>query len=104
MAHPREQHRPAPAKKKRGRKPSLLRGATGEFMTVKLDKSKRKVLVSGHSGILKKGSIDKILKGYLAIAKRAKKAGRTLHYTVRVSPDGEAKLVTETCRRARHRE
>lgn len=83
------------AAKKRGRKPSLLRGATGEFMTVKLDKSKRKVHVSGHSGIPRKGSIDKILKGYFAIAKKAKKAGRTLHYTVRVSPDGEAKLVNE---------
>ncbi|KGT81817.1 hypothetical protein MA20_02910 [Bradyrhizobium japonicum] len=62
---------------------------------MKLDKSKRKVHVSGHSGIPRKGSIDKILKGYFAIAKKAKKAGRTLHYTVRVSPDGEAKLVNE---------
>lgn len=89
MAQPKELHRPATAKKKRGKK--LLRGATGKYMTVRTLQDSSE----GLSRIARKGSIDKILKGYIAVAKKAKKAGRPLDYTVRVSPDGDAKLVAE---------
>jgi hypothetical protein len=91
MAQPKELHRPTTAKKKRGKKRSLLRGTTGKYMTVR----KLQVSSEGLSAIARKGSIDKILKGYIAVAKRAKKVGRPLDYTVRVSPDGDAKLVAE---------
>jgi O-acetyl-ADP-ribose deacetylase (regulator of RNase III) len=94
MAQTREQHRPASAQRKRGRKRSELRGATGEFVIVKLGKSKKKVRIPvGPSGIAEKGPVGNLLKGYYAAVKKAKKAGRPLDYTFRVSPDGKAKQV-----------
>jgi DNA-binding Lrp family transcriptional regulator len=95
MAQPREQHRLATAKKKRGKKRSLLRGAAREFMTVRFGKSKRKVHISPErlSAITEKRLIEQILKGYFAVVKEAQKAGHPLDYTIRVSPDGDAKPV-----------
>ncbi len=95
MTQPREQHQPVTAKKRRGKKRSLLRGATGEFTTVRLGKKKVHISSERLSKLAEKDLIKKMLKGYFAVVTEAKRVGHPLDYTVRVSPDGDVKPVTE---------
>jgi hypothetical protein len=96
MTQPREQHRPVTAKKRRGKKRSLLRSATGEFTTVRLGKKKVHIWSERLSKLVEKEPIKKMLKGYFAVVTEAKRVGHPLDYTVRVSPDGDVKPVTES--------
>lgn len=94
MTQPREQHRSVTVKKGRGKRPRLLRSAAGKFATVRLGGKKVPISSERLSKLKKKGLIEKVLKGYLAVVVKAERVGHPVEYSVQVSPDGNVRPIS----------
>lgn len=95
MAQTRRQH-PSPhvRKKKRARSRLVRNPAAGEIAILKVGKYDIKLPVSVIKVIGKKRAVfGKLLAGYADVAEKAARAGRAVDYTVRVTPDGDAKPI-----------
>jgi len=100
MSQVRRQQRLAPAGKRRFRKRIVRNPATGEIAIIRIGKHEIKLPVSDVVMKMiskrKKGSVfSKLLAGYVDIAEKAARAGRTVDYTVRVTPEGDAEPVAK---------
>ncbi|WP_052960619.1 hypothetical protein [Rhodopseudomonas palustris] len=93
MAQTREQDLAASATKKRSKKRVNLGGIKGGVRIVTLGKTP-KVSKKTNPRLVEKRVILEFLKGYTAGAKKAKKVGQPVRFTVEVSPDGSAKAIT----------
>lgn len=90
-----------PGKKKRSRKRIGRNSATGEFTVVRFGTSLEINLPVPESTFLKIGKrkqgriVRGLLADYVSAAQKATSAGRTVKYTVRVAPEGDATFVGE---------
>jgi len=100
MAQPREQDRPAAAKRARNRKLSVLRSDTGGgFVVMRAGDVVAKAPITKvrlDQLVGKTRPVGRVVSGYADAAAKAKRTGRTLFITYKVTPDGSAEAVSET--------